>query len=175
MAVIPLDRAVWAAHLDPGLRLADIDPSELAAWAVALQAESRGYWHGMSGRLAERLRIDQPAWLAMVRIHQPEPPASIGNSSVDLVPEILRRSSKRAVCRGCLTNLPEVGDGHHQVGDHWCGPVFERDGGKTVPEIDWEPDPECAFCGGHGLEPTDPMGDRCWCSRCGPPYLPVAT
>ena len=34
------------------------------------------------------------------------------------------------------------------------------------------PDPDCDFCGGTGLHPLDPMGDRYWCNRCLPPYYP---
>ncbi len=93
MTVAEIDCAVWAAHLDPRLQLAEVADDDLEAWAATLRADARGYWHGMSGRLAARLGITRAVWVAMVRIHRPEPAASIGDSSADLVPEILRRAA----------------------------------------------------------------------------------
>jgi len=88
-----ISRAVWEAHKDPGLRFdIDIDPGELIQWGNVLLSESRGYWHGLSGRLADRLGVSAAAWNVVVRIHRPDDPESMGDSVLDLAPYILARS-----------------------------------------------------------------------------------
>lgn len=83
-----MDKAVWEAHLRPDLTPASLD---LRQWANELTSEARGYWHGASGRLADRLGISAAAWSAMVRIHC-APAESLGDSSIDLVPYVLARA-----------------------------------------------------------------------------------
>jgi len=52
----------------------------------ATRAESRGYWHGSTGRIAERLgfgEADNEEWMRMVTFHQPESPTCPGDSCHD--------------------------------------------------------------------------------------------
>jgi len=91
-----LDPLVWQAHFQcrlPGEkdRLAVAVPVSPAEWRRYWQhtrKESRGYWHGATGRIAERLGYlseDGCAedWERMVRFHQPEPATCLGDSSHD--------------------------------------------------------------------------------------------
>ncbi len=111
-----IDRAVWAAHLRTDLRLdVGIDALEMLRWANTIISEARGYWHGASGRLAERLEITDQAWSEMALTHRPGPAENLGDSSVDLVPYILARV-------GLMTG----GAYWHQASQRMCAGYFER-------------------------------------------------
>lgn len=97
--VSQLDSIVWDAHflvrLPDGREKLRFDvPVSRKDWKrywKKTRRECRGYWHGATGRIAERLGIvhaDAPApedgeWMRMVRFHQPEPPTCLGESSHD--------------------------------------------------------------------------------------------
>lgn len=86
-----IDAAVWDAHCRADLSLQlDVDGDDWSAYVDALRQESRGYWHGMTGRLFERMGLPEDAWMDFVRLHQPEPPRSLGDSSMDLFGQVRR-------------------------------------------------------------------------------------
>ena len=86
-----LDQIVWDAHFQVPL------PEQKAAlqiivpvsfkiwqdyWRVARQ-ECRGWWHGATGLIAERLHVTQSEWNRVVRFHNPKPATKIGDASHD--------------------------------------------------------------------------------------------
>lgn len=90
-----IDRAVWAAHLRADLKVEGGGLTDLSRWADQLRSEARGYWHEMTGRLADRLDVTDEDWGEMLRLHRPGPTQSLGESSVDLVPFVLAGAGLR--------------------------------------------------------------------------------
>ena len=106
-----LDPIVWQAHFLvrlPECRDAltfevPVSRKDWNRYWRKTRSECRGYWHGATGRIAERLGFlgddeapDDGEWLRMVRFHQPEPPTCLGDSSHDY--GYLMKQS--AVCAG---------------------------------------------------------------------------
>lgn len=94
--VMLLDPIVWAAHFqcrlpDDGEQLSVSVPVSRADWQrywKHTRAEARGYWHGATGRIAERLGFlseddCRDEWSRMVRLHQPDTATCLGDSSHD--------------------------------------------------------------------------------------------
>ena len=68
------DRAYWAAIQTTELAL-DVSVAtaeQWQAWASQLRREARGYWHGYTGRISERLKISDPEWIKTLEVHQPD-------------------------------------------------------------------------------------------------------
>jgi len=86
-----LDALVWDAHFQRRLPedralLRVVVPISRVEWRrywKKLRAESRGYWHGATGRLAERLGIDESGWQRMAAFHLPGGAKCLGDSSHD--------------------------------------------------------------------------------------------
>lgn len=95
-----LDPVVWRAHFlvrlpEEAAHLSFAVPATGEEWELywrQTRRESRGYWHGASGRIAERLGYlpedddDERCsdeWLRMVRFHHPGPAKNLGDSSHD--------------------------------------------------------------------------------------------
>lgn len=91
-----LDPIVWAAHFQCRLpkeeeRLSVSVPVSKQEWGLywkQTRSECRGYWHGATARVAERLGLiteedGSDEWDRMVKFHQPEPPTCLGDSSHD--------------------------------------------------------------------------------------------
>lgn len=94
--IATLDPLVWRAHFLVRLpeeveRLSFRVPVTRREWSRywrLTRREARGYWHGASGRIAERLGYvteddATDEWIRMVRFHQPEPATCLGDSSHD--------------------------------------------------------------------------------------------
>lgn len=79
-----IDRIVWDAHFKKDFQAIDlISSKDWKEYWLATRKDCRGYWHGATGLIAERLNIGSKEWRQMIRFHQPEPPACIGDSSHD--------------------------------------------------------------------------------------------
>jgi hypothetical protein len=70
-----IDQYVWNLHCqhcwDTGMP--HWPPCTRAAWEAymaKLREESTGYWHGMTGRLVERLRISDEEWRFVVAVQR---------------------------------------------------------------------------------------------------------
>jgi len=60
-------------------------PAEWSEYFATLHAEAAGYWHGGTGRLAERLQIPADEWARFVALQNGGVPAAcLGDSSHDL-------------------------------------------------------------------------------------------
>jgi hypothetical protein len=85
-----LDRFVWDAHFKAGLRrrkkillLIPVSPTVWEKYWLITRKESRGYWHGATGLIAERLDIAPDRWDRMVKSNQRGKSDCIGDSSCD--------------------------------------------------------------------------------------------
>jgi hypothetical protein len=82
-----IDRYVWGLHGQhrwdtPRPHWPLCSREDWATYFEKLREESRGYWHGMTGRLVERLRISDEEWRFVVAVHRGGVAArSLGDSS----------------------------------------------------------------------------------------------
>ena len=88
-----LDPIVWEAHLDSTLVcVVPVSRRDWNRYWRQTRREARGYWHGATGRITERLGIGDPAWKKFVRLWRPKPSTKLGDSSLDLSRLIQRRA-----------------------------------------------------------------------------------
>lgn len=78
-----LDRDVWDALLAG--RPCPMPPTEWRSYLRQLRRESRGYWHGVTGRLFERAELPPEEWELFRDIFDARPgdPGCLGDSSLD--------------------------------------------------------------------------------------------
>jgi len=80
-----LDQFVWDAHFHHLKKALQI-PVSLQIWRKywkAIRQDCRGYWHGATGLIAERLNIKAEEWEQMIKLHQAGRAACLGDSSHD--------------------------------------------------------------------------------------------
>lgn len=114
--IAAMDRSVWASHVNPWkpLDLLGYDRETWLKYEAMTRKACRGYWHGESGVLSERLKITTRQWLKASRAWHPKGwvPTNIGDSSFSVFAAIVSRATK--------------GD---EYADLWLGKI--REGCKT--------------------------------------------
>ncbi len=84
-----IDLFVWSVHHRPSYTGFDLPVNlSLAAWreySAALRLAARGYWHGPTGLICERLEITDAEWSSFVDLHsEGRDPKKLGDSSFDV-------------------------------------------------------------------------------------------
>lgn len=91
-----MDESVWLSHADPWKPLDMLGlPREVwREYADLTRAAARGYWHGESGVLAERLKIGKRQWLKASRAWHPRGwvPDKIGDTCFGVFQAIVSRA-----------------------------------------------------------------------------------
>lgn len=93
-----MDRSVWASHVDPWkpLDLLGYDRKVWRKYAAMTRLACRGYWHGESGVLSERLKITTHQWLKASRAWHPKgwTPKTLGDASFSVFAAIVSRATE---------------------------------------------------------------------------------
>ncbi|MGB2808274.1 MAG: hypothetical protein WBC22_11060, partial [Sedimentisphaerales bacterium] len=77
-----LDQLVWDAHFQR-LQHVTVSPEIWRSYWLITRHECRGYWHGATGLIAERLAIGPDEWNRMINCHQSADASCLGDSSHD--------------------------------------------------------------------------------------------
>jgi len=79
-----IDRIVWNAHFKKYFKPIDlVSPADWEEYWTVTRNDCRGWWHGATGLIANRLGISDKEWIKMTRFHQPEETTCLGDSSHD--------------------------------------------------------------------------------------------
>jgi hypothetical protein len=79
-----IDDAAWTAHHRADLRLdLDVEPAEWVRYVDGLTSDAKGFWHGLTGALSERVGADDASWQEMIAVHDPAPAECVGDTSHD--------------------------------------------------------------------------------------------